>query len=439
MIVVGAGLVGLATAWLLQRRGHAVLLVESPPEAAHLETPPEETPPQETPPRAAQAAAVTPGPATIPPSTSLWSLAQPRHDDPGPLSSLPGGISVRSGSAAALGLLMAQVFQRGSGRGWRVRQRSLRLWRQWRQELAERGQAIHWRPGLLLLAANAEERSRHERLVRERREQGLPLELWDASRLGRLEPAAPLGALAALHSPEDGQLDPLQALAALRADGLAAGLRCLSSRVLGLREADGHGCGQPGGSRQGGGTCGGRWRLLLEDGQELDTDWLVLAAGLASAKLLRPLGLERPLEPVLGQALELELAEPASWRGWPGVVSWKGLHLVPRPDRAGGRRLWLGATVEPGTDPGAAALAQLRKLAGDAPEWLARAELRQHWLGIRARPRDRPAPLLEQPRPGLLLACGHNRNGVLLAPVSAEWALSQVEERVDPSGWTPAS
>ncbi len=402
MIVVGAGLVGLATAWLLQRHGHAVLLVE-PPSAPH------------------------------------GSLDQSRHDEPDPLNAPPGGISVRSGSAAALGLLMAQVFQRGSGRGWRVRQRSLRLWQEWRQELAQRGRAIHWRPGLLLLASSAEERSRQERLVRERRDQGLPLEIWDASRLGRLDPAAPLGALAALHSPEDGQLDPLQALAALRADGVAAGLRCLGSRVLGVREAAGPGAGSPGGHRHGGGSSGGRWRLLLEDGQHLDSDWLVLAAGLASAELLRPLGLERPLEPVLGQALELELAEAASWRGWPGVVSWKGLHLVPRPDRAEGRRLWLGATVEPGTDPGLAALTQLRKLAGDAPEWLARAELRQHWLGIRARPRDRPAPVLEQPRPGLLLACGHNRNGVLLAPVSAEWALSQVEERVDPSGWTPAS
>ncbi|MEB3362105.1 MAG: FAD-dependent oxidoreductase [Synechococcaceae cyanobacterium] len=391
MIVVGAGLVGLATAWLLQHRGHTVLLVE-------------------------------------PPSASLWRPAQPCHDESARLRSVPSGssgcISVRSGSAAALGLLMAQVFQRGSGRGWRLRQRSLRLWQQWRQELAQRGQTIHWRPGLLLLAATAEERSRHQRLVCERREQGLPLELWDTSRLSRLEPAPPLGALAALHSPEDGQLDPVQALEALRADGLAAGLRCLVSRVRALRETHG---------------CGGRWGVLLEDGRELETDWLVLAAGLASAELLRPLGLERPLEPVLGQALELELAEPASWRDWPGVVSWKGLHLVPRPDRAEGRRLWLGATVEPGSDPSAAALAQLRELAGDAPKWLVRAELRQHWLGVRARPRDRPAPVLEQPRPGLLLACGHNRNGVLLAPISAEWALSQVEERDDPPGWTPAS
>ena len=387
MIVVGAGLVGMCTAWLLQRRGHRVLLLESGHEA--------------------------------------------RPDAP------PDGISVRSGSAAALGLLMAQVFQRGRGRGWRLRQRSLGLWRQWRQDLAQRGQVIAWRPGLLFLAATTEERNRQETLVRERREQGLPLELWDACRLGRLEPAAPPGALAALHSPEDGQLDPVQALAALRADGLAAGLRCLASRVRELREA-GAGVARTS-SRDGGTGSGGRWRLLLEDGQELTTDWLVLAAGLASAELLRPLGLERPLQPVLGQALELELAEPLSWRGWPGVMSWKGLHLVPRPDRDGGRRLWLGATVEPGTDPSTAALDQLRQLAGDAPPWLARAELRQHWLGVRARPRDRPAPLLEQPRPGLLLACGHNRNGVLLAPVSAEWVLSQVEERDHPPGWTPTS
>jgi glycine/D-amino acid oxidase-like deaminating enzyme len=399
VIVVGAGLVGLSSAWLLQRSGHAVLLLE-PPNSG-------------------------PTSRAAPPGAEPPNLAERLDQDGGQANTQRRDINVRSGSAAALGLLMAQVFQRGRGRGWRLRQRSLELWQQWRQELARRGEPIHWRPGLLLLAANAEERSRQELLVRQRCDQGLPLELWEAGRLLRLAPTLPRGVMGALHSPEDGQLDPGQALAALRADGLAAGLRCLKSRVEAVRAAEG--CG------------GGRWQVRLEDGQALESDWLVLAAGLASAELLRPLGVERPLDPVLGQALELELAEPAAWQGWPGVVSWKGLHLVPRPDQAGGRRLWLGATVEPGTDPDAAAFRQLRRLAGDAPDWLARAELRQHWLGVRARPRDRPAPLLEQPRPGLLLATGHNRNGVLLAPVSAEWVLSQVEERDDPPGWTPAS
>jgi glycine/D-amino acid oxidase-like deaminating enzyme len=39
----------------------------------------------------------------------------------------------------------------------------------------------------------------------------------------------------------------------------------------------------------------------------------------------------------------------------------------------------------------------------------------------------RPAPLLEHLAPGLLLATGHYRNGVLLAPASAEWVVEQVE------------
>ncbi|MEB3168474.1 MAG: FAD-dependent oxidoreductase [Synechococcaceae cyanobacterium] len=393
VIVVGAGLVGLASAWLLQRHGHAVLLLDSP-------------------------GAGPASPSLPPPANQLAPAAARAEDGTSP------HLSIRSGSAAALGLLMAQISQRDSGRAWRLRQRSLLLWREWRQELLQRGQSIPWRPGLLLLAATAEERSRQEQLARERQARGMALEFWDANRLRRLVPEPPGAALGAIHSPEDGQLDPGQAMAALRADGLAAGLRCCPSRVQELRAA-----------AQG---DGGRWRLRLEDGQRLESDWLVLAAGVASAELLHPLGLERPLQPLLGQALELELPEAVVWQDWPGVVSWKGLHIVPRPDRDGGRRLWLGATVEPGTEPAAAALAQLRHLAGDAPAWLAQASLRQHWVGVRARPRDRPAPLLEQPRPGLLLATGHNRNGVLLAPVSAEWVLSQVEEWVAPPGWAPA-
>jgi len=53
--------------------------------------------------------------------------------------------------------------------------------------------------------------------------------------------------------------------------------------------------------------------------------------------------------------------------------------------------------------------------------------LRQ-WQGLRARPLGRPAPLLEQLEPGLLLASGHYRNGVLLAPATAAWVAEQIEQ-----------
>jgi len=52
-----------------------------------------------------------------------------------------------------------------------------------------------------------------------------------------------------------------------------------------------------------------------------------------------------------------------------------------------------------------------------------------HWSGLRARPVDRPAPLLEELEPGLILASGHYRNGVLLTPGTAEWVAAELEQR----------
>jgi glycine/D-amino acid oxidase-like deaminating enzyme len=346
-VVIGGGIVGLSTAWLLQGRGHVVTLV-----------------------------------------------------DPGAFGPQPEG----AGSGAALGVLMGQVYRRNSGRGWRLRQRSLQLWSQWRRELAMAGERIPFRAGLLVLAADEEEHRRLERLAETRQRLGIALELWDRNVLQSLQPALPDRAEAGLFSPCDGQLDPLAALAALRADGLRRGLLLLAERVIRLeRRAAG-------------------WRLLLGGGGQLAAPWVVLAAGLASTALLQPLGHCWGLEPVLGQALELQ--GPANLEpNWPGSLVWRGWNLVPQAEG----RLWLGASLEPGSraDPGE--LLGLRRLGGEAPPWLEEAVELRRWHGLRARPIGRPAPLLELLEPGLVLATGHYRNGVLLAPASAEWVAGQIE------------
>jgi glycine/D-amino acid oxidase-like deaminating enzyme len=108
-------------------------------------------------------------------------------------------------------------------------------------------------------------------------------------------------------------------------------------------------------------------------------------------------------------------------------VLWRGINLVPRPDLArNGRRLWLGATVEPGRAASHQELAELRNLGGEAPAWLLDAAVVRQWRGLRYRPLGRPAPLLEEPEPGLLLATGHYRNGVLLAPATAAWVCDRI-------------
>lgn len=361
-MVVGAGLIGLASAWWLSRRGHRVVLMDA-------------------------------------------GLERPTDPD--------------AGSAAALGLLMAQVFHRSSGRSWRLRQRSQALWPVWREALAAEGTPLPHRQGLLFLAGNATELARQQQLATTRQRQGINLEVWSEERLRQVQPALPATALGALHSPDDGQLDPPALIAALLAGCRRQGVGCLSEAADALER------------------CRGGWRLHGSAGTVLDTDWLVVAAGMGSAALLASLGLEVPLEPVLGQALELELAGAPDWEagGWPGAVTWCGINLVPRPDLPGGRRLWLGASLEPGRLADPQALARLRRWEAATPIWLEQARVVRHWQGLRCKPCGRPAPLLEQPAAGLLIASGHYRNGVLLAPATAEWVAAQVEaaERHQPA------
>ena len=338
-----------------------------------------------------------------------WHLVehgyQVRLIDPAAASGQAG----QAGSTAALGLLMSQIFRRSSGRGWRLRQQSLTLWRQWRTLLESRGHAIPYRAGLLQLATNQQERQAQAHLIEQRRRLGLPLRLLEPQELAALSPALPAAAVGGLLSPEDGQIDPVPAMQALLHDARRQGLEIVADTALQLERG-------PGGEGQ-------RWCVHTRSGS-YRSHWLVVAAGLSSPALLEPLGHERPQSPVLGQALELQLPPGCNAEAWPGSISWDGINLVPRP----GGRLWLGASVEPGRRAGCPeALAALRRLGGHAPPWLREATVLRHWEGLRARPDNRPAPLLEMLEPGLLLTSGHYRNGVLLAPASAAWVLEQLQ------------
>ncbi len=335
-----------------------------------------------------------------------WQLAERGHAvtlvDPELEGNLPGG-----GSRAALGVLMAQVFHRSRGRSWRLRQQSHRLWSQWINTLESRGHRLPRRRGLLLLASTEQELQRQGGIAADRAGLGIKLHQLSTEALAALRPRLPGDPLGGLLSPDDGQLDPGPLLEALQSELRRAGVSCVAQKAVAVVRR------RP-------------WRVLLAGGGELEADWLVLALGTGTAALLESLGHGLPIEPVLGQALELELATDPGWN-WPGVVVWRGINLLPRPDLTpGGRRLWLGATLEPGEQAGAAALTELRELGGDAPAWLRDAAVVRRWQGLRARPQGQPAPVLAEPEPGLLVTSGHHRNGVLLAPATAEWVCSRI-------------
>ncbi|MGB1775224.1 MAG: NAD(P)/FAD-dependent oxidoreductase [Synechococcus sp.] len=349
--VVGAGAVGLGTAWLLAEQGHDVLVVD---------------------PRLNQ---------------------RIERVDRG---------SGLTGTSASLGVLMGHVFRRSSGRGWRMRQRSMALWPQWIQALKAWEPALTLHQGLVQVAEDADAFARMTALADQR--QNLGLKALAPDELSAIWPEASHGGLLSCH---DGRLDPLLLQIALRAALAAGSATCLAEPVTELNRRD------------------NGWMLSAAGGHQSHHDAVVLCTALASAELLEPLGHSRPMTPVLGQALRLRLADSSSdWPSWPAVLVDQGFNLIPD----GSGQLWLGATVEPGDRASDHPLALMRSLNERAPTWLRTATVIEQWTGLRARPVDRPAPLLETLEPGLILATGHYRNGVLLTPATAECVANSIAD-----------
>ena len=339
---------------------------------------------------------------------TAWYLAQQGHYvsvyDPclNQVVDREGSANDLSGTSASLGVLMGHVFRRSSGRGWRLRRRSIELWPHWIETLQAHQPDLKLHPGLLQIAEDEQAAERMESLAAQRVDLGLQM-VTNVS----LEGIWPTASHGGLHSRHDGRIDPLLLQQALRQALAEQNVELNATAVIRLERNDTH------------------WRVHHADGNSSVHDLVVLCTALNSDVLLEPLGQARPMTPVLGQALSLELTTgPPTWSHWPSVLVDQGFNLIPTAPG----RLLLGATVEPGDRASKDPLTLMRNLNERAPEWLRSAKVVGHWSGLRARPVDRAAPLLEELEPGLILASGHYRNGVLLTPGTAEWVAAVVEQ-----------
>ncbi|HET9138787.1 glycine oxidase ThiO [Actinophytocola sp.] len=164
----------------------------------------------------------------------------------------------------------------------------------------------------------------------------------------------------------------------------------------------------------------------LTDGSTVDIEITVIAAGAWSGSLHPALaGLVRPVK---GEILRLRGrsgALPPPRRTVRGIVEGRPVYLVPR---AGGE-LVLGATqYEAGFDTDVT-VRGVRDLLADAERILpgiAEYALVECAAGLRAGSRDN-LPLIGWLEPGVLVATGHHRNGLLLAPVTADAVAALVD------------
>ena len=146
--------------------------------------------------------------------------------------------------------------------------------------------------------------------------------------------------------------------------------------------------------------------------QQLNTSEAVLCCGAWSSQLLP----ELPIHPVKGQMLSLQGPREALRR----VIFGPGTYLVPREDGL----LVVGATSEreAGFREGLTPDGQRQLQAGiaallpEASQW----PPMERWWGFRPCTPDEGPLLGASPLEGLWLACGHHRNGVLLAAITAQ-------------------
>lgn len=316
---------------------------------------------------------------------------------------------------AALGVLMGIISHKVKGRLWRLREQSILRYHSLIPELEAIVPISFNRQGILMLCFPGEDMAQWEKLAATRRTQGWQLNLLEPQYVRQRYPQlGNVEIVGAVHSPQDGQVDPVVLTRALVRAAEGNGVRFrFGERVerINYRETES--------LKQ----CD---RLETTQGN-LEVDWLVMAAGLGSTPLTA--GLESPVEirPVLGQAVQLRLPNPMGNGEIQPVITGDDVHIVPCQ---GGdypvTDYWVGATVEftGDGDPmeGDPALLKqvLQRAIAFCPD-LALGEIVRTWSGLRPRPEGQPAPIIG-PLKGfenVLLATGHYRNGVLLAPATA--------------------
>ena len=291
---------------------------------------------------------------------------------------------------------------------------SLARWPEFADELAAAGHD----PGLseygtLLLAADSADREAIGTLVAYLVSRGREATMLDGRQLRRLEPSIGPSVRCGLSMPGDLAVDNRKLLRALHQAGSEAGVLRRNSRVAGLHP------------------------VTLEDGSTMDSETVVLAAGAWSGRL-HP-ALAQVIRPVKGEVLRLRpraSSLPPPRHTVRGLVQGRPVYLVPREDG----ELVLGATqYEAGFDIDPL-VGGVRDLIADAERLLpgiADYALVEVAAGLRASSTDN-LPLIGWLEPDVLVAAGHHRNGLLLAPITADAIGALLDGREPPDAVRPA-
>jgi glycine oxidase len=346
-------------------------------------------------------------------SACAWKLAQAGRRVIVLEKSVPGA----EASSAAAGILGAQAEAHGPGPMADLLHAGLARHGAWAGELAkETGIDVELRQsGVLRVAESSASLRALRREIAWMRREKRPHEWITAAGIRTLEPA--LAKMAGgVRFEGDARIDPKLLFRAVHVAALRAGARFESGAYVRHIVVDGE-----------------RARgVAVEGGVEYHAPTVIVAAGSWSTLIPGAKIPERAVVPARGQMVELEMPAPVTGH----VVLGPRCYLVPRDDG----RVLVGATVEfvgYRREVTAGAVHQLLGAALELAPSLGSATLRSSWSSFRPYTPDQLPLLGRSEMPGVVLATGHYRNGILLAPITAELVRAIVLGKKTPIDLTP--
>lgn len=311
-------------------------------------------------------------------------------------------------SSAAAGMLAAQLESRDDDElDAFVRARD--AYPSWAESLRDvSGIDVGWRrSGALELVRDEASLVASRARVEAHRARGLAAELVDGAGARAIERALASDVIGAAWFPDEAQVDPPQLLRALVAAVARAGIVVRSGATVSalLREGD---------------RCVG---VALDGRETIRADAVLLAAGSWSSLVPGVPETLPKVRPVRGQLVLLEERPPRMQ----AILTADHAYVVPRGDG----RVVCGSTMEDVGHTRAVTAEGVRGILAAAIAMapaLGSAELTKTWCNFRPHVAERGGrPLIgASPLPGLFLATGHHRNGILLARVTAQEAAAAI-------------
>ena len=313
----------------------------------------------------------------------------------------------KEASSAAAGMLAPQGEMVEPGAFFQLCMASRRLYPSFAAEVEElSGEKVGYRgDGNLLVAINQEECQELENTYRAQAPLGLPLERLSAEEVTKCVPGLSTEIRCGLFVSGDHWVDNERLTEALVKACRRLDVSFITGSAVTRLEREGDRVVSLQVAPQSGGAG---------DVTTVAADRFVLAAGCWSNALVAPLGVPLPMVPCRGQMIEFE-----SPQDFPLVVRRSTHYLVPRAQR----RIVAGTTTEYVGFEKAVTGEGLRSILEGAMRitpLVKQLRFRRAWSGLRPDTADHLPILGYGELDNLLFATGHFRNGILLAPITAQ-------------------